>query len=283
MLVDDHPAADEQDQDEADLGEVLHQRGEAGAQVGVLDVGPLHPVGGRGQLPQLLLLGGEAAHHTHAVHVLVDDGRHLGQAGLDDPRDREQGLPHLDAHDVDERHRRHGDEGQRHADGEHEAEGDDRDGALHEDHGREREVHLHGADVGVGPRDQLSGLHPVVEGEGHPREVLVEDVAQVELDGVGDLEEVRARDVAEDPGEQPQHGDQLDVVVERLRLVDERVRDAVLEDLGDPHLNDEPEEREDERAEELHLVRQHDRRGPLDPLLRPVGVDASPWARRSGS
>ena len=124
VLVDDHPSADEQDEDEADLGEVLHQWGEAGAQVGVLDVAPLHPVGRRGQLAQLLLLGGEAAHDAHAVDVLVHDGRHLGQAGLDDPRHREERLPHLHAHDVDERHRRHGHEGQRHADGEHEGEGD---------------------------------------------------------------------------------------------------------------------------------------------------------------
>ena len=97
VLVDDHPAADEQDEDQADLGEVLHERGEAGAQVGVLDVAPLHPVGRRGQLPQLLLLGGEAAHDAHAVHVLVHHGGHLGQPGLDDPRDREERLPHLDA------------------------------------------------------------------------------------------------------------------------------------------------------------------------------------------
>ena len=61
VLVDDHAAADEQHEDQADLGEVLHQGGEAGPQVGVLDVAPLHPVGRRGQLAQLLLLGGEAS------------------------------------------------------------------------------------------------------------------------------------------------------------------------------------------------------------------------------
>ena len=193
------------------------QRGEAGAQVGVLDVAPLDPVGRLGQLAQLLLLGGEAADDADAVDVLVHHGGHLGQAGLDDPRHREERLPHLDADEVDEGHGHHGDEGQRHADGEHEAEGDQRDGALHEDHRRKGQVHLHRADVRVGPRDQLPRLHPVVEGERHAGEVLVEDVAQVELDGVGDLEEVGARDVAEDPREQRQHGDQLDVVVQRLR------------------------------------------------------------------
>ncbi len=53
------PAADEQHEDEADLGEVLHQGCEAGPQVGILDVAPLDPVGRCRQLAQLLLLGGE--------------------------------------------------------------------------------------------------------------------------------------------------------------------------------------------------------------------------------
>ena len=85
VVVDDEPPAHQQDEDQADLGEVLYERGIACAQVGVLDVAPLHPVGRLGQLAQLLLLGGEAAHHPHAVDVLVHDGRHLGQPGLDEP------------------------------------------------------------------------------------------------------------------------------------------------------------------------------------------------------
>ena len=43
--VDDHVAAEEQDEDEADLGQVLDQGREAGPQVGILDVAPLHLVG----------------------------------------------------------------------------------------------------------------------------------------------------------------------------------------------------------------------------------------------
>ena len=97
MVVDDHPAADQQDQHEADLGEVLHEGSEAGPQVGVLDVAPLDPVGRIPQLAQLLLLGGEAAHHPHAVDVLVHHRGHLGQAGLDEPRHREEALAHFDA------------------------------------------------------------------------------------------------------------------------------------------------------------------------------------------
>ena len=110
--MDDHPAADQQDQHQADLGEVLHEGSEPGSQVGVLDVAPLDAVGRIPQLAQLLLLGGEAAHHPDAVDVLVHHRGHLGQAGLDEPRNREEPLPHLDADDVDERHGGHGHEGQ---------------------------------------------------------------------------------------------------------------------------------------------------------------------------
>ena len=90
VVVDDEPSAHEQHEDETHLREVLHQRSEACAQVGILDVAPLHPVGRRRQLPELLLLGGEAADDAHAVDVLVDHGGHLGQAGLDDPRHGEE-------------------------------------------------------------------------------------------------------------------------------------------------------------------------------------------------
>ena len=85
MVVDDEPSAHQQDEDQADLGEVLDERGVAGAQIGVLDVAPLDPVRRLGQLTQLLLFGGEAAHDAHAVDVLVHDGRHLGEPGLNEP------------------------------------------------------------------------------------------------------------------------------------------------------------------------------------------------------
>ena len=49
VAVNDHVATEEQDQHQSDLGEVLDQRGEAGPQVGVLDVAPLHLVGRRRQ------------------------------------------------------------------------------------------------------------------------------------------------------------------------------------------------------------------------------------------
>ena len=71
-------------------------------------------------------------------------------------------------------------------------EREDRDAALHEDDRREREVHLHRADVGVGTRDELPRLHAVVERERHAAQVLVHDVPQVVLDAVRGLEQVVA-------------------------------------------------------------------------------------------
>ena len=217
------------------------------------------------ELAELLLLGGEGADDADAVDVLVDHGGHLGQARLDDPRHREELPPHADAHDVDEGHGHHRHQRQRHADGEHEAERDDGERALDEDHRGERQVHLHGADVRVRTRDQLPRLDAVVERERHAREVLVEHVAQVELDGVRHLEEVRARDVTERTGEQPENGDQDDVVAQSPRVLDDGVGDAVLQEQRDPHLDHEAGEREDHRGEPLLLVRHDDRCGALDP------------------
>ncbi len=91
-------------------------------------------------------------------------------------------LAHPHADDAHERHRRHRDERQRHVDRQHLHEREDGDAALHEDRRRERQVHLHRADVGVGPRDELARLHPVVERERQPAQVLVHDVPQVVLD-----------------------------------------------------------------------------------------------------
>ncbi len=133
--MDDHVAAEQQDQGQAHLGQVLDQRGEAGPQVGVFDVAPLELVGRTGQGPELLLLGGEGLDHPDAVDVLVDDGGHVGQAGLDDPRHREHRLPHADPGPVDEGHGGHGHEGQGHVDGQHEAEGDHGHRALDQDRG----------------------------------------------------------------------------------------------------------------------------------------------------
>ena len=72
------------------------------------------------------------------------------------------------ADEVDERHGRHRDERQRHVDRQHHPR-TRRTATLHctRIDRRERQVHLHRADVGVGPRDQLAGLHPVVERERH--------------------------------------------------------------------------------------------------------------------
>ena len=210
--VDDHVAAEQQDQGQPHLGQVLDEGGEAGPEVGVFDVAPPQPVGRPGQRAELLLLGGEGLDHPHAVDVLVDDGGHVGQPGLDDPRHREHRLPHLDAGQVDEGHGGHGDEGQGHVDGQHEAEGHDGDGALDQDGRREGHVHLDRADVRVGPRDELAGLHPVVEGERHLGQVLVDDVPQVVLDVVGRLEEEQAGDVAGHATDQPDPDDQPDVV-----------------------------------------------------------------------
>ena len=110
-------------------------------------------------------------------------------------------------------------------------------------------------------------LDTVVERKRHPGEVLVEDVPQIELDRVRQLEEVGPRDVAEQPGEEPEDGDQPHVGVQRRRVQDERIGDGFLEDLGDPYLDDQTQEGKGHGADELHLVRPDDGRRALDPRL----------------
>ena len=59
---------------------------------------------------QLLVLGGERLDDADAVDVLVDDGGDVGEPRLDQPGHGEHRLSHPHAEDIDERHRRHGDE-----------------------------------------------------------------------------------------------------------------------------------------------------------------------------
>ncbi len=172
---------DQQDQRESDLRQVLDDRGELGAQVGVADVGPLELVSRLLQLVELTRLGDEGLDHADAVDVLVDDRRDLSQARLDQPRHREHAASHAHAHHEHERQRRHRDERERHVDRQHVDERDQRDRALDDDVGAERQVHLHRADVRVGAGDQLAGLDTVVEVETHARQMRVDDVAQIGL------------------------------------------------------------------------------------------------------
>src|SRR6185437_4364128 len=266
VTVYDQVPAQEQDEHQADLGEVLDQRREPGPQVGVLDIGPLDLVRRRRHLPELLFLGGERLDHAHAVGVLVDHGRHLRQAGLDGPRNGEQDPAHAHAAPVDERHRDHGYEGEEDVDGEHEPEGNEGNGALDEDQRGKREIHLHRADVGIGPRDQLSRLHAVVERERHASEVLVDAVAEVVLDVVRHLEQRGAGEVAGHSADDAEDDRPVDVEVQwHGGTATERVVDGVAEELGDDQLQDEAHEREDQRDQEVALVRGDDRIGPLDP------------------
>ena len=53
------------------------------------------------------------------------------------------------------------------------------------------------------------GLDAVVEAERHPRQVLVDDVAQVELHRVRGAQQKQARDVGRDPGRDRQHEHEL--------------------------------------------------------------------------
>ena len=100
LAVDGQPPAVGQHGGQADPGQVLHERGVGGPGVGLAHVGPAQALGGPGQPGDLALLGGEGLHDADAVDVLVDDGGHVGLAGGDDPREREDEVPQLRPDDV---------------------------------------------------------------------------------------------------------------------------------------------------------------------------------------
>ena len=112
VSVDHHVATEEKDESETGLRQVLERRGPLRPQVGVFDVSPLELVGRLGKRAELVGLGGEGLHDADAVDVLVDDRRDVREPRLDQPGDGEHRLPHPHPGEVDEGHRRHGDEGE---------------------------------------------------------------------------------------------------------------------------------------------------------------------------
>ena len=145
--------------------------------------------------------------------------------------------------------------------------------ALDQDQRGEGHVHLHRADVGVGPGDELARLDPVVEGERHPGQVLVDDVAEVVLDVVGRLEEEQPGDVA--ARRRPRRARRSTTrSSERHGVGLERVGDGVVQEVRDLDLEHQAHEGQDQRGEEDPLVGPHDGHGPAQPDERPVGVDA---------
>ena len=74
----------------------------------------------------------------------------------------------------------------------------------------------------------------------------------------------------------PEAHDPPHVVAEGDRVLDDRVCDRLVEQVGDLHLEDEPDEGEHQRGDEDPLVGLHDGHGPPQPGLRAVGVDGGP-------
>jgi hypothetical protein len=148
-----------------------------GAKVGAVEaLGPLD------QVVELALLLAEPLHHPDSGDGFLDDHRHLPLPLLGVPVGRERLL----AQHVGRRHERgHGEQRDHGEKGREDEHHDDRRGeeqhvAAHD--GQEGEEALQQAEIGVGPRDELTGLHLVVAGEVEADQVVVDGVAQVVLD-----------------------------------------------------------------------------------------------------
>ena len=158
------------------------------------------------------------------------------------------------------------DERERHVDRHHQDEGEHDDAALHEDERRLRQVHLHGADVRVGARDELTRLHAVIERERHPREVLVDDVPEVVLDAVRSPQEQEAGGVVRREAQQREHNKDRDVLLQRFPAGLQGV-DHARDHGGNEHLEDQADEGDRQGSDEDALVGEHDGQRALEPRL----------------
>ena len=157
------------------------------------------------------MLGCEGLHDPDAGRVFFDQHGDVRQAGLDEPGDRVDLLPHSHPDQEGDGQRDGGDQSELGVQGEHLGEGDEDNCALDDDGRCHHQVLLHGTHVGVGPGDQLADRDPVIEGEGQQHVVLVNDVAEVVLEAVrGREQEAPAQvvgDLTDADGDEDQRGE----------------------------------------------------------------------------
>ena len=224
-------------------------------------------------------LAREGLHDARPRDVLLHKRRDVGHARLDHPRDREQDLAHRAADEVDAGDGGDGDQREQRVDRDHHAEGDEEREHRDAHHRRHVQEHQHRADVGVGARDQLSGLHAVEERERERRQVAIEDRAQLVLQALVELAHVVHLDPADHAGQDCEAAQLPEVGRQRLRLLAERDVERLLGDPGDGDAHHGRGERREETDRGQPLVGQQDREHAPEPPLAGIGVDRG--ARRS--
>src|ERR1019366_3524263 len=147
---------------------------------------------------------------------------------------------------------------------EHETEGQDAAEALHDDEGREGGIGLNAANIAVGATDELSRLDPIVEAEGEPRQVLVDQRTKIGLDVVGRIKEVATRHDTRRARDQADYQDVLHVGVKRTRVF-HQTRNGAAQDVGYQRLENQTDEGEDDGGQERQTVRGNDRQDSSPP------------------
>ena len=179
----------EQHQGHAEPGKCLDQGVEPGSGLDQGGGRPAEAIGDLGQKGDLVGFGGKRLDNPGAVDVLVDHHGHLGHSSLGYPREGEYLVAKPLAEDVHEGHGGHGHQSQRNVDAEHEAQRHEETDHRQPGQRSEGQEQLDGPDVGIGPRDDLAGRHPVVERERQPGQVSIEQGTEVGFDPAGRSEE----------------------------------------------------------------------------------------------
>jgi len=168
---------------------------------------PTPPAAPPRALAEAVLLGRDERTTPHAVDVLVHDGGHIARRDcttqeMGNMRLRKWPRPpgYTNGIVIMATMARRASMVSNHHEGEHRAQGTGPGSRG------QRSDTLHGADVGVGARDELTRLHPVVEREREPVMVLVDDGAQSRIRSRRDpVQEVAGHEGRRLPGSGPDH------------------------------------------------------------------------------
>ena len=194
-------------EDQADVGQQLHGRQVAGPNLSGLDRRVVHIVGLAMEASGLHRFGAEALDDPHAAHGLLDHRCQLGRLALDRHGRGVQAGRETLAEVVEQRQRSQGEQRENRID-HHEDHGD----CAHRDEVRDGEWDeddegLDLLQVGVGPAHEIARLHLVVEREVEALCVGEELLAEVGLDGAGNLERPVAPEAGEGGGRNCRHAD----------------------------------------------------------------------------
>ena len=274
-------AAEDEDRHLRDGRDRLEQRLVARLQAHRAQARTVEPLGGRGEPAELALLLAEGLDHAHAGDALVDDLGDVALALLPVPRGREHPPPHPvgdgeQRRDDDER-----EQSQQRREDEHHHQRQQHHQHVAGHQRQEVQQTLHQRRVGVGAGDQLTGRHPRQRCEVHALQVVVDRVAQVELDAEADLAAAVTPHVGERERQSGGGEQQHQPRPQRVAAGDDHLVEDLPGDERDERLRRTADDRGRHGEDDVATVPHHAGPQPAHPAR--VGAHASPrttgWRR----